>query len=75
VFKKLRVITRNYEPELLRVSRNYDAEVRENHEITHFRTISTKKTTFFNENFANFYEFYNNSYPPPPHLQTMIQRT
>jgi hypothetical protein len=37
VIKKLRVITRNYEPKLLRVSRNYDVEV---HEITHFIIIT-----------------------------------
>jgi hypothetical protein len=29
-------IMRNYEPKLLRVSRNYDVEVHKNHEITHF---------------------------------------
>jgi hypothetical protein len=39
-------ITRNYEPKLLRVRRNYDVEVHENNEIIHFRILSTKKSTF-----------------------------
>jgi hypothetical protein len=39
-------ITRNYEPKLLRVSRNYDVEVHENHEITHFRIITDTKKRF-----------------------------
>jgi hypothetical protein len=42
----VRKITRNYESELLRVSRNYDVEVHENHEIIQFRILSTKKSTF-----------------------------
>jgi hypothetical protein len=62
VLKKLRGITRNYEPKLLRVSRNYDVEVHENHEITHFPIISTKKPMCFNENFMNF----TNMDPHPP---------
>jgi hypothetical protein len=37
---------RNYKPKLLRVSRNYDVEVHKNHEITHFRIITAKKSTF-----------------------------
>jgi hypothetical protein len=36
----------NYKPKLLRISRNYDVEVHENHEIIHFRILSTKKSTF-----------------------------
>jgi hypothetical protein len=55
VFKKLRVITRNYEPKLLRVSRNYDVEVHENHEIIHFRILTTKKSMFLNENLRRYY--------------------
>jgi hypothetical protein len=66
VLKKLRVITRNYEPKLLRVSRNYDVEVQENHEIRPFRIISTKRPTFFYENFVIFlYKFYKYGPPPP----------
>jgi hypothetical protein len=37
---------RNYDPKLLRVSRNYDVEVHENHEIIHFRILTTKKSAF-----------------------------
>jgi hypothetical protein len=64
VLIKLRVITRNYEPKLLRVSRNYDVEVHEEHEITHFPIITTKTPTYFNE---KFYEFYKYGPPPPQH--------
>jgi hypothetical protein len=42
VFKKLRVITRNYELKLRR--RNYDVEVPE---ITHFRIMKLIKSMFF----------------------------
>jgi hypothetical protein len=38
---------RNYEPKLLRVSRNYDVELHKNQEITHFRIITAKQSTLF----------------------------
>ena len=53
MFKKLRVITRNYEPKLLRVSRNYDVEVHENNEIIHFRILTNKKSTFLKGKFTS----------------------
>jgi hypothetical protein len=51
-------MTRNYEPKLIRVSRNYDVEVYENHEITHFHVIPTKNNVF-NENIVNLIRFTN----------------
>jgi hypothetical protein len=62
VFQKLRVITRNYEPKLLRVSRNYDVEVHENHEITHFRIITTKTRFLMKISWIFFMNFTNMDY-------------